>query len=103
MARFVEEEGMEKEEKVEGVRGMLEGMVEGVSHEAIHISLAQAGHQGEFPSEGVDEAVGKVIDEWGRLQDEEAKRKAEEEAERRSLHFPAPMTHLARQIPYTPT
>jgi hypothetical protein len=31
MARFVEEEGLEKEEKVEGVRAMLEGVVEGVS------------------------------------------------------------------------
>ena len=30
MARFVEEEGLEREEKVEGVRGMLEGVVEGV-------------------------------------------------------------------------
>lgn len=28
MARFVEEEGLEVEEKVEGVRGMLEGVVE---------------------------------------------------------------------------
>lgn len=31
MARFVEEEGLLREEKVEGVRGMLEGVVEGVS------------------------------------------------------------------------
>lgn len=31
MARFVEEEGLEKDEKVEGVRAMLEGMVD-VSH-----------------------------------------------------------------------
>lgn len=31
MARFVEEDGLEREEKVEGVRGMLEGVVEGVS------------------------------------------------------------------------
>lgn len=30
MARFVEED-MEKDEKLEGVRGMLEGVVEGVS------------------------------------------------------------------------
>jgi hypothetical protein len=28
MARFVEEEGLERDEKVEGVRGMLEGFVE---------------------------------------------------------------------------
>ena len=28
MARFVEEEGLEKDEKIEGVRAMLEGMVE---------------------------------------------------------------------------
>lgn len=28
MARFVEEEGLEREEKIEGVRGMLEGFVE---------------------------------------------------------------------------
>lgn len=31
MARFVEEEGLERDEKVEGVRGMLEGAIEGVS------------------------------------------------------------------------
>ena len=31
MARFVEEEGLEPEEKVEGIRGMLEGIVEDVS------------------------------------------------------------------------
>lgn len=31
MARFVEEEGLESDEKVEGVKGMLEGVVE-VSH-----------------------------------------------------------------------
>lgn len=28
MARFVEEEGLEKDEKVEGVRAMLEGMID---------------------------------------------------------------------------
>jgi hypothetical protein len=28
MARFVEEEGLEKEEKVEGVRAMIEGFVD---------------------------------------------------------------------------
>jgi len=31
IARFVEEEGMEREDKIEGVKGMLEGVVEGVS------------------------------------------------------------------------
>lgn len=31
MARFVEEEGLERDEKTEGVKGMLEGVVEGVS------------------------------------------------------------------------
>ena len=31
MARFIEEEGLERDEKVEGVKGMLEGVVEGVS------------------------------------------------------------------------
>jgi hypothetical protein len=30
MSRFVEEDGLERSEKVEGVRGMLEGVVEGV-------------------------------------------------------------------------
>lgn len=30
IARFVEEEGIEREDKVEGVRGMLEGIVDGV-------------------------------------------------------------------------
>jgi hypothetical protein len=33
MARFVEEEGLERVEKVEGVKGMLEGVVGEVSHE----------------------------------------------------------------------
>lgn len=28
MARFVEEDGIEREDKVEGVRGMLEGVIE---------------------------------------------------------------------------
>jgi hypothetical protein len=31
MARFVEEDGVLREEKVEGVKGMLEGLVESVS------------------------------------------------------------------------
>jgi hypothetical protein len=30
MARFIEEEGLERVEKVEGVKAMLEGVVEGV-------------------------------------------------------------------------
>jgi hypothetical protein len=30
MARFIEEEGLERDEKVEGVRGMLEGVLEEV-------------------------------------------------------------------------
>jgi hypothetical protein len=37
MARFVEEEGLEREEKVEGVKGMLEGVVEGVSGTFAHL------------------------------------------------------------------
>jgi hypothetical protein len=28
MARFVEEEGLDRDEKVEGIRGMLDGLVE---------------------------------------------------------------------------
>lgn len=40
MARFVEEEGLEREEKVEGVRGMLEGVVEGVSFMSGALNLA---------------------------------------------------------------
>ena len=40
MARFVEEEGLEKEEKVEGVRGMLEGAVEGVRASSSLLSSA---------------------------------------------------------------
>jgi hypothetical protein len=35
MARFVEEEGLERVEKVEGVKGMLEGVAGEVSHEAV--------------------------------------------------------------------
>ena len=31
IARFVEEEGIERDEKIEGVRGMLEGYLEEVS------------------------------------------------------------------------
>lgn len=30
MARFVEEEGLEREEKVEGVKGMIEGVLDPV-------------------------------------------------------------------------
>lgn len=33
MARFVEEEGLERVEKVEGVKGMLEGVAGEVSHD----------------------------------------------------------------------
>lgn len=33
MSRLIEEEGMEREERLEGVRGMLEGVVEGVSYD----------------------------------------------------------------------
>lgn len=36
MARFVEEEGLEKEEKVEGVHAMLEGMVEVCPYSSTH-------------------------------------------------------------------
>lgn len=32
MARFIEEDGLEADEKIEGVKGMLEGVVEGVSY-----------------------------------------------------------------------
>ncbi|WWD17637.1 hypothetical protein CI109_102078 [Kwoniella shandongensis] len=67
MARFVEEEGLEREEKVEGVRAMLEGVVE----------------DGILPEEGVDEVLGNVIDERERLaQIEEERQAAEEEAAR---------------------
>ncbi|KAK1925704.1 hypothetical protein DB88DRAFT_484831 [Papiliotrema laurentii] len=64
MARFVEEEGLEREEKVEGVKGMLEGVVEG----------------GELPDSGVDEALGKVVDEWDRMRQEEEERIAQQAA-----------------------
>lgn len=31
MSQFLEEEGMERADKIEGVKGMLEGVIEGVS------------------------------------------------------------------------
>ncbi|WWC86504.1 uncharacterized protein L201_001381 [Kwoniella dendrophila CBS 6074] len=65
MARFVEEEGLERDEKLEGVKGMLEGVVDG----------------GVLPEEGVDEMLEKVIDEQERLRiaEEERQRKEEEQ------------------------
>ena len=80
MARFVEEEGLEREEKVEGVRGMLEGVVEGVRRAMLYLLQLTSG-QGELPGEGVDDALGRVVDEWKRLQDEEAERRAQAAAE----------------------
>ncbi|WWC58847.1 uncharacterized protein I303_101391 [Kwoniella dejecticola CBS 10117] len=66
MARFVEEEGLERDEKLEGVKGMLEGVVEG----------------GVLPEEGVDEALEKVLNEQERLRIAEQERlRAEEEEE----------------------
>ncbi|WWC99941.1 hypothetical protein V866_006850 [Kwoniella sp. B9012] len=68
MARFVEEEGLERDEKLEGVKGMLEGVVDG----------------GVLPEEGVDEMLGKVIDEQERLKVEEEERLREKEEEEKS-------------------
>ncbi|WVR06096.1 hypothetical protein IAU60_003124 [Kwoniella sp. DSM 27419] len=67
MARFVEEEGLEREEKLEGVKGMLEGVVDG----------------GELPEDGVDEMLENVVDEMERLRaEDEARAREEEEAAR---------------------
>ncbi|WVF70454.1 hypothetical protein IAT40_005244 [Kwoniella sp. CBS 6097] len=68
MARFVEEEGLERDEKLEGVKGMLEGVVEG----------------GVLPEEGVDEVLGKVFDEQERLKELDEERAREEEEAARS-------------------
>ncbi|WOO82360.1 uncharacterized protein LOC62_04G005854 [Vanrija pseudolonga] len=73
MARFVEEDGMEREEKVEGVRGMLEGVVEG----------------GELPATGVDEALDGIVDEFERLK---AADEAAAEAARERTPTPPPDT-----------
>ncbi|RSH92046.1 hypothetical protein EHS25_009417 [Saitozyma podzolica] len=72
MARFVEEEGLERVEKVEGVKGMLEGVVS----------------EDGLPDEGLDEALGRVVDEWDRLKIEEAEAKAA--AEQPSPSSPSP-------------
>lgn len=40
MSRFVEEDGLERSEKVEGVRGMLEGVVEGVGLLVSHLATS---------------------------------------------------------------
>ncbi|BEI86112.1 hypothetical protein CcaverHIS002_0603990 [Cutaneotrichosporon cavernicola] len=68
MARFVEEDGIEREDKVEGVRGMLEGVVE------------------TMPSEdAINPAIDAIIDEQSRLAvieaEAEARAAAEEEKE----------------------
>ncbi|WVQ76990.1 hypothetical protein IAR50_006669 [Cryptococcus sp. DSM 104548] len=68
MARFVEEEGLEREEKAEGVKGMLEGVVDG----------------GELPAEGVDEMLERVIDEQTRLHELDLEREREEAEANRS-------------------
>lgn len=86
MARFVEED-MEKDEKLEGVRGMLEGVVEGVSYPV----LALTDVQGELPESGVDEALEAMVGEWERLKaEEEAAAAAEEEDD-----SPTPPDHEA--------
>ncbi|WVQ97457.1 hypothetical protein IAU59_004570 [Kwoniella sp. CBS 9459] len=68
MARFVEEEGLERDEKLEGVKGMLEGVVEG----------------GVLPEEGVDEALENVVDEQVRLKELDEQRALEKEEAARS-------------------
>lgn len=78
MARFVEEEGLEKDEKVEGVRAMLEGFAD--------VRLDYLSHVNEelidepLP-DGVDEALNTVMDEYDRLKALELEAEAEAEAE----------------------
>ncbi|OCF34050.1 hypothetical protein I317_03908 [Kwoniella heveanensis CBS 569] len=68
MARFVEEEGLERDEKLEGAKGMLEGVVEGCV----------------LPEEGVDEALERIVDEQTRLKELDEERAREEEEAARS-------------------
>ncbi|KIR27937.1 hypothetical protein I309_03257 [Cryptococcus deuterogattii LA55] len=68
MARFVEEEGLERDEKTEGVKGMLEGVIEG----------------GVLPEEGLDEVLSQIIDEQARLHQLKLDRAAAEEEAARS-------------------
>lgn len=75
MARFIEEEGLEKEEKVEGVHAMLEGMVEvsptlpGSKRSALSTRMLTIG---QTLPESVDDKLGTVVDEWDRLKELEA-------------------------------
>ena len=58
MARFVEEEGLEVEEKVEGVKGMLEGVAEVSSSSDLLIQ--------SLP-DNVDITLKDVVEEWDRI------------------------------------
>ncbi|ORX37363.1 hypothetical protein BD324DRAFT_625852 [Kockovaella imperatae] len=83
MARFVEEEGLERDEKIEGVRGMLEGVVE----------------EGSLPESGIDEALGHVVDEWSRLKEEEETKRAEAEEREKLAEPPDLKSILASMTP----
>ncbi|CAD6587764.1 MAG: hypothetical protein TREMPRED_004850 [Tremellales sp. Tagirdzhanova-0007] len=51
IARFVEEPDMDRDDKTDGIRGMLEGVVDG----------------GILPDEGLGEALEAIVGEWERL------------------------------------
>ncbi|WVQ82511.1 hypothetical protein IAT38_004640 [Cryptococcus sp. DSM 104549] len=74
IARFVEEEFIERDEKLEGVKGMLEGVVE----------------DGVLPESGIDEALERVIDEQVRLHQLDLERQAAEEEAARKSPSPPP-------------
>lgn len=71
MARFIEEEGLERDEKIEGVQAMLEGLVEvrllGFIHWVLRIST-----DSQTLPDGVNDKLGTVVDEWDRLKALEA-------------------------------
>lgn len=77
MARFVEEDGLEVDEKVEGVKGMLEGVVEGVRHILrVDDKLTDQGLPSDTDAH-IDEILLGVVAEWDRLLAVEASRLAE--------------------------
>jgi hypothetical protein len=61
MARFVEEEGLEKDEKVEGVRAMIEGFVDVGLSLSLHLSNSSRLHSRSEPKRADDSHYRKTL------------------------------------------
>ena len=84
MARFIEEPELDSGDKVEGVRGMLEGFVEGVNGVQLAINGPGFGidgsHRVRLPDE-VEKVLEGMIEEWERLRSEDGDEEEEVKGE----------------------